>query len=149
MHRQRVGQPNTISFRSRARAASIPAGLGPRNVSVPPRLMSAWMRALLLCIFWMSRQDPPLEFKMPLRLLGSGGIPDTGETPPPREPAVLCTFPFIPTQSADPGPSRRCRYAVCDHLQMHIQFCFKLSEHHTLVILSPSQQQNKTVLAAA
>lgn len=106
----------TISFRSSAKAASSPPGLlGPRGAS-PPVLMSAWMRALLLCTLSMSRHDPPLEFRMPLRPLGSGGSPSTVKTPPTGPSAALHPLPFITTrqgvESAGHAPAQLLQESV-------------------------------------
>ncbi|TNN64260.1 hypothetical protein EYF80_025511 [Liparis tanakae] len=88
----------TISFRSSARAAASPPGLPcPRGAPPPPRLMSAWMRALLLCTFSMSRHDPPLELRIPLRPLGSGGSPSTAKPALTGQPGPLRRLPFIAT----------------------------------------------------
>lgn len=83
-----VGAFLTISFRSTARAESRLAGLL-RSSSFSDEawdlLRSSWMRVFLLYTFSISLQEPPLELRIPLSPLGSGGSPSMAQTfPPPR-----------------------------------------------------------------
>lgn len=125
----------TISFRSKARAASSPPGLLlTRGASPPPRLMSAWMRALLLCTFSMSRHEPPLEFRMPLRPLGSGGRPSTEAwTLPTRLSAAVHRLPFIATQgTADSAP--KCAFSLSELISS--LSCSGLVHRHANLLLT-------------
>lgn len=84
----------TISFRSRARAASRLAGLLASRLSALflPRLRSSWIMVFFTYILSISLQEPPLEFSNPLRLFGSGGRPSM-QAIPPSVPFV--DLPFI------------------------------------------------------
>lgn len=129
-------KPLTISFRSSARAASSPPGLlWPRGASPP--LMSAWMRALLLCTLSMSRHDPPLEFRMPLRPLGSGGSPSTVNTPATGPSAALHPLPFITTrhgvESAGHAPAQLLQESVMTgKMLIHSENALPPPRHHLL-----------------
>lgn len=58
-------------------------------VSPHPQLMTAWLRALSLRTSSPSNQDPPLDVRVPLRLLGRGGSLFTERTPPTGNTAAL------------------------------------------------------------
>lgn len=85
----------TISFRSRASAASRLAGLvaRARSTGAAPLLRSSWIMAFLACILSISLHDPPLEFSRPLRLFGSGGSPSIQAGAPLAAPFE--DFPFM------------------------------------------------------
>lgn len=89
--------PLTISFLSKARAASRFAGLFASRLSVlfRPRLKSSWIMVFFTYILSISLHDPPLELSSPLRLLGSGGRPSIQASMPPAAP--FPTLPFILT----------------------------------------------------
>lgn len=74
--------------------------------------MSAWMRALVLCTLSMSRHDPPLEFRMPLRPLGSGGSPSADRTPPTGRSAAPHRPPFITTEPLKETRGSPVRHAL-------------------------------------
>lgn len=84
----------TISFRSRASAASRLAGLLASRLSALflPLLRSSWIMVFFTYILSISLQEPPLEFSNPLRLFGSGGRPSM-QAIPPSVPFV--DLPFI------------------------------------------------------
>lgn len=77
----------TISLRSMASAESRLAGLLRSSFSEATRdlLRSSWIRVFLLYTFSISRHEPPLELRIPLRPLGSGGSPSMEQTLPPRQ----------------------------------------------------------------
>lgn len=83
----------TISFLSKARAASRFAGLFASRLSVLflPRLKSSWIMVFFTYILSISLHEPPLELSSPLRLLGSGGRPSIQASTPPAAP-----FPVLP-----------------------------------------------------
>lgn len=85
----------TISFRSRASAASRLAGLEARarSTGAAPLLRSSWIMAFFACILSISLHDPPLEFSRPLRLFGSGGRPSIQAGAPLAAP--FADFPFM------------------------------------------------------
>lgn len=85
------------------------------------------MRALLLCTLSTSRQDPPLECRMPLRPLGSGGSPSTEKTPP--------TGPFMATlhSKRDATLSAMITFKCANSPVLHHPRCY----------FPPCQQQNR------
>lgn len=96
-----TGSIFTISFRSRASAASRLAGLLASRLSALflPRLRSSWIMVFFTYILSISLQEPPLELSKPLRLFGSGGRPSI-QAIPPSEPFV--DLPFIVLGAAKP-----------------------------------------------
>lgn len=92
----------TISFLSKARAASRLAGLFASRLSVLflPRLRSSWIMVFFTYILSMSLHEPPLELRSPLRLLGRGGRPSIQASTPPAAP--FPTLPFMLTFTNNP-----------------------------------------------